>query len=607
MHPASTVERVDGVRLAWQGDKTMTWPEWSLTDVLVRRPAVRVEQLGYLPGRPVRATLVSAATEPVPVALVDSGGCEVTRGWSAVWGQRPEATSGLSVHVIEVPGPAADGDGFWVRAGDAVSHPFSVRAGLHLSVARDALGVLTLLRSGTAIDDQYLGHRRPAGHVGVVPNTGDTSVPAWSGPDAERVYPGWRCEGRFDVSGGWYDAGDYGKYVTSGGIALWQLLGVLDCDSVDGRGADVEAVRQECRWQLDWMLRMQVPRRDPLAGMAFHRVHGTTWSPVPGWAHLDPTERVLHRPSTAATLHLAATAAQGARLFAVDEPAYAASLLAAARRAWQAAQHHPGILAPDDHALHGGGPYDDDDPSDDAYWAATQLWLTTGEDQYIDAVLASQWHRDDVLEPTLAELDGFDFNRVALPARLDLALNGAALPDHERVVDGVLTTARRLLDIAAHQPWGQPYAPPSGWGWGSNGRMLNNMVVLAVAHRLTRADRYFQGALDGLSHLLGRNALGQCYVTGYGTDASQHLRARQFGRDLDPAMPPVPPGAVAGGANSQPSPDFFYDPRLEGVAPQLCYLDEPTSEVTNDLCIRWNAPLVYLAHHLDLHADPTGH
>lgn len=221
-------------------------------------------------------------------------------------------------------------------------------------------------------------------------------------------------------------------------------------------------------------------------------------------------------------------------------------------------------------------------------------------------MLASPWHRENVLESTLAELDGFDFNRVALPARLDLTLHGAALPEHDRIVAGVLTTAQRLLDLAVRQPWGQPYAPPSGWGWGSNGRTLNNLVVLAVAHRLTRADRFFQGALDGLNHLLGRNALGQCYITGYGTDSSQHLRTRQFGRDLDSTMPPVPPGAVGGGANTQPCPDFYYDPRLQGVAPQLCYLDKPTSEVTNDLCIRWNAPLVYLAHHPDLHANTTG-
>src|SRR4030095_11606707 len=110
---------------------------------------------------------------------------------------------------------------------------------------------------------------------------------------------------------------------------------------------------------LDCLWRMQVPTGDRLAGMAFHRVHGTVWSPMPGWAHEDPTERVVHRPSTAETLQLAAVAAQGARLFRAGYTAYAVTLLAAARVAYQAAQRQPGLIAPDDHARFGGGPYSD--------------------------------------------------------------------------------------------------------------------------------------------------------------------------------------------------------------------------------------------------------
>jgi hypothetical protein len=35
--------------------------------------------------------------------------------------------------------------------------------------------------------------------------------------------------------------------------------------------------------------------------------------------------------------------------------------------------------------------------------------------------------------------------------------------------------------------------------------------------------------------------------------------------------------------------------RLAGLPPQRCYLDESTSETTNDVCIRWSAPLVWMA------------
>ena len=305
-------------------------------------------------------------------------------------------------------------------------------------------------------------------------------MPAWTGVEARRLYPGWRCKGTFDVSGGWYDAGDYGKYVTSGGIAVWQLLSTLDLlrrsDSSLPIREFADLIRRECRWQLDWLMRMQVPPGDPLSGLAFHRVHGTQWSPMPGWAHEDPTERVLHRPSTAATLHLAAVAAKGARLFHATDPAYTRTLLHAARTAYQAARRHPHLIAPDDHARFGGGPYADDELEDDFYWAAVELWLTTDEEFYRQEVLSSALHMADAFDPA-----GFDFDRVTAVGQLDLALAGRHLVDHDRVVETLQRGADRLLELQRHQPWGQPYAPTDGWHWGSNGRILNNLVVLAVA------------------------------------------------------------------------------------------------------------------------------
>ena len=151
------------------------------------------------------------------------------------------------------------------------------------------------------------------------------------------------------------------------------------------------------------------------------------------------------------------------------------------------------------------------------------------------------------------------------------------------------------MALQAAQPWGQPYAPADGWDWGSNGRILNNLVVLAVAHGLTGQGSYFTAAARGMDYLLGCNALGQSYITGYGTDCTRHQRTRHFAHDLDPAFPPPPPGALAGGPTSKTYPGFPADPGLDRLPPQRRYLDEPTSETTNDVCIRWNAPLVFMS------------
>jgi endoglucanase len=284
------------------------WPEWHVNDVISRRPHVRVNQLGYLPDGPKQATLISDAHDPVPFAIRDGDGVVVYTAFSRPWSVRPEPTSGLNVHVLDFTGLAIQGAGLRIESADQSSYPFGLSNSIYDRLRADALGFFYLMRSGTPILDNVApGYGRPAGHAGRPPNRGDSEVPAWTGVQARRVYPGWRCKGTFDVSGGWYDAGDYGKYVTSGGIAVWQLLSTLDLlrrsDSSLPIREFADLIRRECRWQLDWLMRMQVPAGDPLSGLAFHRVHGTRWSPMPGWAHEDPTERVLHRPSTAATLH----------------------------------------------------------------------------------------------------------------------------------------------------------------------------------------------------------------------------------------------------------------------------------------------------------------
>lgn len=574
---------------------------WVLGQVLSQRPRVRVNQLGYLPDTPKHAVWVTEDPGPAPFAVHARDGSVVLRGSSRPWAQRPEPTSGQSVHTIDLTVLTDVGSGYRVVVSGHQSHPFRVAADLYDGLSRDASRLFYLLRSGCPIDEQRApGYGRPAGHVSRPPNRGDTAVPGWTGPDAAWLYPGWRPAGVFDVAGGWYDAGDYGKYVVSGSIALWQLLNLLRLlrrypRASKGRVVAEADLIDECRWQLDWLLRMQVPPGRPLAGMAFHRVHGTEWSPMPGWPHEDPTMRVLHRPSTAATLHLAAVAAQAARLLRDDDEAYAHRLLVAARIAYRAAYAYPDLIAPDDEGRYGGGPYGDARLIDDFYWANAELWLATGEHQYRNALEDSPEHTAE-----LFDLAGFDFDRVAALARLDLATTMPQLPDRDRVAGTVRNAGERLLDLQRRQPWGQPYAPPAGWDWGSNGRILNNLVVLATAHQLTGDKRFRDAVAVGVDYLLGRNALGQSYITGYGTDTSKHLRTRQFGHDLDPALPPPPPGALAGGANSRDTPGFPTDPRLHRLPAQCCYLDEPTSETTNDICIRWNAPLAYIATYLSL-------
>ncbi|WP_433081025.1 glycoside hydrolase family 9 protein [Dactylosporangium sp. CA-052675] len=558
-------------------------------------PRVRVNQVGYLADGPKQATVVTEATAALPWQLRNAAGTVVASGNTTPRGL--DATSGQNVQTADFSQYKVQGKGYTLTADGETSVPFDI--GANASYARlraDALSWFYVQRSGIEISDAIApGYGRKAGHLGVAPNQGDTDVPCQAGV----------CDYRLDVRGGWYDAGDHGKYVVNGGIAAYQLMstferskvapGAKPQDLADGslrlpeHGNQVPDVLDEARWELEFLLRMQVPAGQPLAGMVHHKVHDQNWTGLPLDPAADPQPRELHPPSTAATLNLAATAAQGARLFAPYDKAFAARLLAASKAAYAAAVAHPAVYAPGSDS-NGGGAYDDSDVSDEFYWAAAELYISTGEKVYRDAVTSSKWHTADIFKP-----EGFSWGFTAALGRLDLATVPNGLPDRDRVRQSVVDGAKGYLAAVRANPYGIAYAPSSGkYEWGSNSAVLNNLVVIATAYDLTGSADFRDGVATGMDYLLGRNALNQSYVTGYGERASQNQHTRIYAHQLNAALPHPPAGSLAGGPNSNLQ-DPLAQKLLPGCAPQFCYVDDINSYSTNEIAINWNSTLSWVA------------
>jgi endoglucanase len=558
-------------------------------------PRVRVNQVGYLPDGPKHATVVTESTEPFEWSLADGSGAQVATGLSTPRGV--DAASGQNVHTIDFSGLTAAGTGYTLTADGETSYPFAI-GDVYDRLRSDSLQFFYIQRSGIAIDGALVGeeYARPAGHVGVAPNQGDTDVPCQPGV----------CDHRLDVRGGWYDAGDHGKYVVNGGIATAQLLGTYERTltapsaepgaledgtlRVPERGNGVPDVLDEARWELEFLLRMRVPS-GPLSGMAHHKMHDENWTGLPLAPEDDPELRELHPVSTAATLNLAASAAQGARLFEPYDAQFAARALDAARTAYAAARANPDLLAdPNDGT--GGGSYSDNDVSDEFYWAAAELYLTTGEQQFLTDVQASPHHTGPVFGPT-----GFGWGSTAALGRLDLATVPSGLPaeDLALVRKSVVDAADTYLDTAAGQAYGLPLpGAPENYFWGGNSNIINNAVVMATAYDLTGERRYRDGALSGVDYIFGRNGLNHSYVTGWGTKTPQNQHSRIFGNQVDPTLPHPPAGSIAGGANAALQ-DPFAEELLAGCAPQFCYVDDIQSYSTNEVAINWNSALAWLA------------
>ena len=513
------------------------------------RPRISVNQVGYLPGLTKGATVVSAATQPVDWELLDAHGKVVASGKTTVFGD--DKSSGEHVHQIDFSSFKAPGKGYKLRVGKDESYPFEIGDDVYRKLKYDALSFFYLQRSGIPITMPYAGSKefeRPAGHPG------DKSVPC--APEA-------KCNYSLDVSGGWYDAGDHGKYIINSGISAWTLqnqyefltrFGATGGDFADGKMNIPEQhnkypdLLDEARFNLEFMLRMQVPEGQPLAGMAHQKIHGEKWSDLPTMPDKDTIKRFLRPVSTAATLDLAATAAQGARLWQKLDPTFAAKCLTAAETAWAAAKKNPKIYA--EPMLQGGGAYGDGDFGDEFYWAATELFITTGKPEYKSEVEGSRFFKGTSNDATGGNM-GWD--HVAALAKISLLtvpnkLGDAAIAAQR---EGMLAAADRFLSILGKRGYPTSAGSDASYIWGSNAGVMNAGVVLGVAYGLTQGQevRRRRGGVHGLP-ARAQSPFPELRRAATARTTLRNPHHRVWSHQKDPSLPEAPAGAVAGGPNS---------------------------------------------------------
>ncbi|HEY0084939.1 MAG TPA: glycoside hydrolase family 9 protein, partial [Allosphingosinicella sp.] len=221
---------------------------------------IRLNQVLILQDGPKLAVLPNASRKPLAWRLVNRSGVTVASGRTSVFGA--DAGSGEHVHRIDFSKFSGSGEGFRLIAAGSESRPFRI-GGDYAPLARDALAYFYHNRAGTPILAKHVGAQwaRPAGHVG------ETATCIGGKDDKGADWPS--CGYAPDVAGGWYDAGDHGKYVVNGGISLWTLQnfaeraeGALFADGaarIPEAGNNINDLLDETRWEMEFLLKMQVP------------------------------------------------------------------------------------------------------------------------------------------------------------------------------------------------------------------------------------------------------------------------------------------------------------------------------------------------------------
>lgn len=528
-----------------------------------------VNQIGYYPDRPKVAFVEADAGAAFEV--VDAGTGEVAFE-GALGPAIAYADGGLTLREADFSEWTEPGEYFLRMANGDASEAFSIGSGVFAEASRASLKSFFFNRASQAIGAEQGGPwARPLGHP-------DTSVRFHSSTG--------RADGFSSAPKGWYDAGDYGKYVVNGGYALGTLLSLHellpdytgDATGIPESGNGASDLLDEARWEMEWFLKMQ-----DADGGVFHKL--TTLYFV-GFVmpHQTADQRYFIGKSVTATLNFAACAAQAARAFDPIDAAFAEECLEAAERAWTWAKANPGALYLNNPDGVSTGAYGDGNASDEFIWAAAQLFLSTGEAAY-----ASEF-AGQLASPNVESAAGWPSTRNLGLYSLATVDSAIAPADKTRLQNAIVARASAVLG----QIEGNPIRSSLGSGefyWGSNGVAAAKGVLLAYAFRLSGEQRFADGMAEVADYLLGRNATGYCFLTGFGWKSPQYLHHRPSGADGVAA--PVP-GFLAGGPNRNREDASGVDYPYPVSQPARSYADVEPSYASNEIAINWNAPLVLL-------------
>jgi endoglucanase len=284
--------------------------------------------------------------------------------------------------------------------------------------------------------------------------------------------------------------------------------------------------------------------------------------------------------STTSTLDFAAMMAIASRSYQNFNAEYASDCRLRAERAWKWAIQHPSaffINPPDIHT----GTYADSHVDDEFIFAAAELYIATNDNEYKNFLLK----RPEQLLYNHAP----DWPHMQETGVLSLAVMSNNFPPD--IKNKIQQSVIKHADTTRMQVNNSPYRIPKiEYHWGSNGRMANEGLCLVYAFKLTGDTSYIITANEIADYLLGKNATGFSFITGFGSKQPMYIHHRPS--IADRIIQPIP-GFVVGGPNNDKQ-DIRAGVVYTSTWPAKAYLDSEKSFASNEVCINWNAPAVAL-------------
>jgi endoglucanase len=561
----------------------------AITMATAQQPVIHLNQIGFYPNGPKRAVLVfpndckKFEVKTEKGETVFSG--KVSKAIVNPYSKKPQAILNFSALKII-------GSYYLVTDKGLPSYTFSINNNIHNEVTKAAIKGYYYQRCSKELTAEYATKwARPPGHADDV-----VYVHASAATDK-------RPEGTvISCPKGWYDAGDYNKYIINSGISTATLMSLYEdfeayasslTLNIPEEHNELPDLLDEVLWNLDWMRTMQ----DPNDGGVYHKLTNENFDALNVMPHLATTKRYVIAKNTTATLDFAATMAQAYRIFKPfhkQRPGLADSCLAAAKYAWQWCINNPNIVYnQQEHnknfkpAIYTGA-YGDTSCKDEWIWAAAELYASTGNEMYTKQVNIFPDEKYSIAFWSNMRMLAY---YTLLRMEKTLVLNTQITTNKLQVMkQHLLKLASSYVTKLGQQPFYTIMGKnPKDWSWGSTAVAANQAILMLYAYKIKpTATIFLHAAIDNVDLLMGRNATGYNFLTGFGSKQVMNIHHRPS--VADGVKEPVP-GLLSGGPNPK------MQDKCEGYPSTFadeCFLDHECSYASNEICLNWNAPLVYI-------------
>ncbi|MBO5814528.1 MAG: glycoside hydrolase family 9 protein [Bacteroidales bacterium] len=560
--------------------------------------SIRINQVGFYPGQEKTMTLEEYNKAEV-VTITDAEGSVVWEGSADRSAVSP--WSGKIRRIFDFSEITESGTYTIHAGGDSAT--FIVSRDALKPLADAALTAFYHQRSGMDLDPEIAGKwARKGGHP-------DTLVYVHASAASAS-----RPEGTVISSPkGWYDAGDYNKYVVNSGYSMGLMANAFRVISLQYayNKKDSRKFWDELEYNHDWLLTMQ----DPEDGGVYHKLTTPSFE-----GFITPGEcqqkRYVVQKSVTASLDFAAVCAEMGSTWAAHHGGNLEADINT-RGVWEKAEdgadayqwakdnpeafYHQdkmnGIYDPDVVT----GAYGDGSASDELFWAATSQYMASypgDRDVYLTDVIENMPEEFTLMSwGNVAALGVFNWIESELHHR-KFGEFYSGLPDpyakqkeeiKGKCVKMLLEYCDESIKAAENSCYNSAYGnSPDDFGWGCCSSFCDQAICFLYAYELTGNRKYVDNAFRNVNYILGQNATGYCYVTGFGYKSPMFPHSRLC--HSDGIEEPIP-GLLAGGPNPAQQ-DIAEVRKYHSSYPDESYEDVMPSYASNEVAINWNASLV---------------